>query len=80
MAPGFAILPAKLKNKMTPADKKAHATLVKKQSNAYKMFHKYEVRPDPASTAKAWKYYTVTFKLLDKGEKLVNKLKAKYAV
>jgi hypothetical protein len=43
------------------------------------MFHKYEVKPDQASTTKAWKYYGIMFKTIDKAEKTQKKLKAKYA-
>lgn len=80
MAAGkWTILPASVKSKMSAAEKKAHASLVKKEREAYTMFHKYEVKPDPASTNKAWKYYAVMFKTIDQGEKFVKKLKAKYA-
>lgn len=77
--PKWTILPAVIKNKMSAAEKKAHASLVKKEREAQAMFHKYEVRHDQASTNKAWKYYAVMFRTIDQGEKMVKKLKAKYS-
>ena len=61
------------------SDDRSREEGVKKEREAHAMFHKYEVKPDQASTTKAWKYYAVMFKTIDKAEKMQKKLKAKYA-
>jgi hypothetical protein len=77
--PKWSVLPMTVKSRMTAVEKKAFQALVKKEREAHAMFHKYEVKPDQASTTKAWKYYAVMFKTIDKAEKMQKKLKAKYA-
>lgn len=74
----WAILPSNLSKKMTEPEKRAFKALVKKHEKAYTIFHKYEVKRDNASTAKAWKYYAIMFKALDKAENMKKKLLAKY--
>ena len=77
--PKWSVLPSYVTSKMTAVEKKTFQGLVKKEREAHAMFHKYEVKPDQASTTKAWKYYGIMFKTIDKAEKMQKKLKAKYA-
>jgi hypothetical protein len=77
--PKWSVLPLYVTSKMTAVEKKAFQALVKKEREAETMFHKYEVKRDQASTSKAWKYYAVMFKTIDKAEKMQKNLKAKYA-
>lgn len=74
----WAILSSSVSKKMTASEKKAFMALVKKEHEAHEMFHKYEVKTDKVSTAKAWKYYAIMFKALDKAHKMQKKLMAKY--
>jgi len=67
-----------VERRMTAVEKKAFQSLVKKEREAHALFHKYEVKSDQASTTKAWKYYGIMFKTIDKAEKMQRKLKAKY--
>ena len=76
--PKWSVLPKIVESRMTTGEKKAFHSLVKKEREAHGMFHKYEVKSDEASTTKAWKYYGIMFKTIDKAENMQRKLTAKY--
>ena len=74
--PKWSILPANVKSKMTAAEKTTFQTLIKQEKAYAKTFHRYEVIRGQEN--KAWKYYGLMFKTIDKIEKLQKKLRAKY--
>jgi len=75
--PKWSILPAYVKTKMTAVEKKKFQDLIKKESAAAKMFHKYEVVVGQEN--RAWKYYGEMFSTISKIEKFQSQLKKRYS-